>query len=183
MVGLVVIVSLVFYFLYEIGFSGLMWESHNIFMRKFVDHIPSGQLFRNKLLQYLLLSWHLECVYTHAHTRTHACMYTWNILCHKIYKVQIIQLNRQAVLKDIFCWRHISELYFSKIRQINTRFPLCTFCLLKEVNFALSYFQYYFYEYGFDELRRRPRHVCPYAVVSFTYEDDLQPPKFVPSSR
>ncbi|KAK2503155.1 hypothetical protein MC885_016182 [Smutsia gigantea] len=42
--------------------------------------------------------------------------------------------------------------------------------------------QYYFYEYGFDELRRRPRHVCPYAVVSFTYKDDTQIPKFVPSS-
>ncbi|XP_059967061.1 protein TASOR isoform X7 [Mesoplodon densirostris] len=43
--------------------------------------------------------------------------------------------------------------------------------------------QYYFYEYGFDELRRRPRHVYPYAVVSFTYKDDIQTPKFVPSSR
>ncbi|KAM6176896.1 protein TASOR isoform 3-T3 [Erethizon dorsatum] len=43
--------------------------------------------------------------------------------------------------------------------------------------------QYYFYEYGFDELRRRPRHVCPYAVVSFTYRDDIQTPKFVSSSR
>ncbi|XP_076985064.1 protein TASOR isoform X3 [Tamandua tetradactyla] len=43
--------------------------------------------------------------------------------------------------------------------------------------------QYYFYEYGFDELRRRPRHVCPYAVVSFTYKDDIQTPKFVLSSR
>ncbi|XP_066102220.1 protein TASOR isoform X4 [Saccopteryx bilineata] len=43
--------------------------------------------------------------------------------------------------------------------------------------------QYYFYEYSFDELRRRPRHVCPYAVVSFTYKDDIQSPKFVPSSR
>ncbi|XP_007451822.1 PREDICTED: protein FAM208A isoform X3 [Lipotes vexillifer] len=43
--------------------------------------------------------------------------------------------------------------------------------------------QYYFYEYGFDELRRRPRHVCPYAVVSFIYKDDIQTPKFVPSSR
>ncbi|XP_038311470.1 protein TASOR isoform X21 [Canis lupus familiaris] len=43
--------------------------------------------------------------------------------------------------------------------------------------------QYYFYEYSFDELRRRPRHVCPYAVVSFTYKDDIQTPKFVPSSR
>ncbi|XP_030884315.1 protein TASOR [Leptonychotes weddellii] len=42
--------------------------------------------------------------------------------------------------------------------------------------------QYYFYEYSFDELRRRPRHVCPYAVVSFTYKDDIQTPKFVPSS-
>ncbi|XP_008065606.1 protein TASOR isoform X2 [Carlito syrichta] len=43
--------------------------------------------------------------------------------------------------------------------------------------------QYYFYEYGFDELRRRPRHVCPYAVVSFTYKDDIQTSKFAPLSR
>ncbi|NXV82806.1 TASOR protein, partial [Atlantisia rogersi] len=33
--------------------------------------------------------------------------------------------------------------------------------------------QYYFYEYVFDEIRRRPRHVCPYAVVSFTYKDSF----------
>ncbi|XP_029397621.1 protein TASOR isoform X2 [Mus pahari] len=43
--------------------------------------------------------------------------------------------------------------------------------------------QYYFYEYGFDEVRRRPRHVCPYAVVSFTYKDDVQTTKFVSSLR
>ncbi|NXK94495.1 TASOR protein, partial [Formicarius rufipectus] len=44
--------------------------------------------------------------------------------------------------------------------------------------------QYYFYEYGFDEIRRRPRHVCPYAVVSFTYKEDMvQGPKFLPPSR
>ncbi|NXA06476.1 TASOR protein, partial [Sapayoa aenigma] len=44
--------------------------------------------------------------------------------------------------------------------------------------------QYYFYEYGFDEIRRRPRHVCPHAVVSFTYKDDMvQGPKFLPPSR
>ncbi|XP_074952254.1 protein TASOR isoform X2 [Phalacrocorax aristotelis] len=44
--------------------------------------------------------------------------------------------------------------------------------------------QYYFYEYGFDEIRRRPRHVCPYAVVSFTYKDEMvQVPKFLPPSR
>ncbi|NWY62194.1 TASOR protein, partial [Chionis minor] len=43
--------------------------------------------------------------------------------------------------------------------------------------------QYYFYEYGFDEIRRRPRHVCPYAVVSFTYKDEMvQIPKFLPPS-
>ncbi|XP_010182610.1 PREDICTED: protein FAM208A, partial [Mesitornis unicolor] len=43
---------------------------------------------------------------------------------------------------------------------------------------------YYFYEYGFDEIRRRPRHVCPYAVVSFTYKDEMvQVPKFFPPSR
>ncbi|NWX24737.1 TASOR protein, partial [Aegotheles bennettii] len=44
--------------------------------------------------------------------------------------------------------------------------------------------QYYFYEYGFDEIRRRPRHVCPYAVVSFAYKDEMvQVPKFFPPSR
>ncbi|KFP60504.1 Protein FAM208A, partial [Cariama cristata] len=44
--------------------------------------------------------------------------------------------------------------------------------------------QYYFYEYGFDEIRRRPRHVCPYAVVSFTYKDEMvQVPKFLPPPR
>ncbi|NXX75797.1 TASOR protein, partial [Urocolius indicus] len=45
--------------------------------------------------------------------------------------------------------------------------------------------QYYFYEYGFDAIRRRPRHVCPYAVVSFTYKDEMtQVPKFLsPSSK
>ncbi|XP_066051423.1 protein TASOR isoform X2 [Chamaea fasciata] len=58
-----------------------------------------------------------------------------------------------------------------------------------KVNSLLAYrayelTQYYFYEYGFDEIRRRPRHVCPYAVVSFTYKDDMvQGPKFVPPSR
>ncbi|XP_030083849.1 protein TASOR isoform X2 [Serinus canaria] len=44
--------------------------------------------------------------------------------------------------------------------------------------------QFYFYEYGFDDIRQRPRHVCPFAVVSFTYKDDMaQGPKFVPPSR
>ncbi|XP_014749102.1 PREDICTED: protein TASOR isoform X1 [Sturnus vulgaris] len=44
--------------------------------------------------------------------------------------------------------------------------------------------QYYFYEYDFDEIKLRPRHVCPHAVVSFTYKDDVvQGPKFVPPSR
>ncbi|XP_056380371.1 protein TASOR isoform X2 [Hyla sarda] len=32
--------------------------------------------------------------------------------------------------------------------------------------------QYYFYEYGFDEVLKKPRHVCPYAVVSFGYKTD-----------
>ncbi|XP_043834576.1 protein TASOR isoform X2 [Dromiciops gliroides] len=44
---------------------------------------------------------------------------------------------------------------------------------------AFELTQYYFYEYGFDELRRRPRHVCPYAVVSFAYKDDVPAPKFL----
>ncbi|NXX66144.1 TASOR protein, partial [Spizella passerina] len=49
---------------------------------------------------------------------------------------------------------------------------------------AFELTQYYFYEYGFDEIRQRPRHVCPFAVVSFAYKDDMvQGPKFVPPSR
>ncbi|NXD22203.1 TASOR protein, partial [Spelaeornis formosus] len=48
---------------------------------------------------------------------------------------------------------------------------------------AFELTQYYFYEYGFDEIRLRPRHVCPYAVVSFTYKDDVvQGPKSMPPS-
>ncbi|KAJ7403284.1 Protein TASOR [Pitangus sulphuratus] len=48
---------------------------------------------------------------------------------------------------------------------------------------AYEFTQYYFYEYDFDDTRRRPRHVCPYAVVSFTYKGDMvQGPKFLSSS-
>ncbi|XP_077308164.1 protein TASOR isoform X3 [Lithobates pipiens] len=37
--------------------------------------------------------------------------------------------------------------------------------------------QYYFYEYGFDEILKRPRHVCPYAVVSFGYKTEQPAPR------
>ncbi|XP_041080285.1 protein TASOR isoform X2 [Polyodon spathula] len=36
---------------------------------------------------------------------------------------------------------------------------------------AFELTQHYFYEYSFDEIKKRPRHVCPYAVVSFMYKD------------
>ncbi|XP_055080704.1 protein TASOR isoform X2 [Periophthalmus magnuspinnatus] len=35
---------------------------------------------------------------------------------------------------------------------------------------AFELTQHYFYEYSFDELRERPRQVCPYAVVSFQFK-------------
>lgn len=39
---------------------------------------------------------------------------------------------------------------------------------------AVFYFfhfsQQYFFEFAFDEIKARPRHVCPYAVVSFLYK-------------
>ncbi|XP_071351563.1 protein TASOR isoform X2 [Trachinotus anak] len=35
---------------------------------------------------------------------------------------------------------------------------------------AFELTQQYFYEYSFDELRQRPRQVCPYAVVSFQFK-------------
>ncbi|XP_049588899.1 protein TASOR [Syngnathus scovelli] len=40
---------------------------------------------------------------------------------------------------------------------------------------AFEYTQHYFYEYDFDELKKRPRHVCPYAVVSFHYKGKDSP--------
>ncbi|XP_063147839.1 protein TASOR isoform X3 [Candoia aspera] len=42
--------------------------------------------------------------------------------------------------------------------------------------------QYYFYEYHFHEIRQRPRHVCPYAVVSFLYKDEKMQ-KYLPQVR
>eukprot|EP00063_Salmo_salar_P025958 XP_014000793.1 PREDICTED: protein FAM208A-like isoform X5 [Salmo salar] len=35
---------------------------------------------------------------------------------------------------------------------------------------AFELTQQYFYEFAFDEIKSRPRHVCPYAVVSFQYK-------------
>ncbi|XP_060925088.1 uncharacterized protein tasora isoform X2 [Limanda limanda] len=35
---------------------------------------------------------------------------------------------------------------------------------------AFEFTQHYFYEYSFDELRQRPRQVCPYAVVSLLFK-------------
>ncbi|KAJ8404108.1 hypothetical protein AAFF_G00344580 [Aldrovandia affinis] len=44
---------------------------------------------------------------------------------------------------------------------------------------AFELTQQYFYEYSFDDIKRRPRHVCPYAVVSFQYKgkEAAAPPK------
>lgn len=44
---------------------------------------------------------------------------------------------------------------------------------------SLLLFQHYFYEYSFDELRPRPRQVCPYAVLSFQFKgkDSVLPSK------
>ncbi|XP_070849967.1 protein TASOR-like [Chaetodon trifascialis] len=50
---------------------------------------------------------------------------------------------------------------------------------------ALELTQHYFYEYSFDELRQRPRQVCPYAVVSFQFKgkDSPLPSKPLPPIR
>uniref|UniRef100_A0A3P8X4P3 Uncharacterized protein n=1 Tax=Cynoglossus semilaevis TaxID=244447 RepID=A0A3P8X4P3_CYNSE len=36
---------------------------------------------------------------------------------------------------------------------------------------AFELTQQYFYEFAFEEIRPRPRHICPYAVVSFKFQD------------
>ncbi|MBN3302078.1 TASOR protein, partial [Amia calva] len=48
---------------------------------------------------------------------------------------------------------------------------------------AFELTQQYFYEYTFDEIKSRPRHVCPYAVVSFVCKNKeaAPPPKPVAS--
>ncbi|XP_040014619.1 protein TASOR isoform X4 [Xiphias gladius] len=40
---------------------------------------------------------------------------------------------------------------------------------------AFELTQHYFYEYSFDELRQRPRQVCPYAVISFQFKGKDSP--------
>ncbi|XP_070759390.1 protein TASOR [Enoplosus armatus] len=40
---------------------------------------------------------------------------------------------------------------------------------------AFELTQQYFYEYSFDELRQRPRQVCPYAVVSYQFKGKDSP--------
>ncbi|KAG7472885.1 hypothetical protein MATL_G00114030 [Megalops atlanticus] len=47
---------------------------------------------------------------------------------------------------------------------------------------AFEITQQYFYEYAFDEIRPRPRHVCPYAVVSFLYTGQQGVPLHKPTA-
>lgn len=42
--------------------------------------------------------------------------------------------------------------------------------LLRSDGLASLVLQQYFFEFAFDEIKARPRHVCPYAVVSFQYK-------------
>ncbi|XP_048873129.1 protein TASOR-like isoform X2 [Brienomyrus brachyistius] len=50
---------------------------------------------------------------------------------------------------------------------------------------AFELTQQYFYEYQFDEIRTRPRQVCPFAIVSFIYQGNaaLPAPKPTPPLR
>ncbi|XP_023690683.1 protein TASOR-like isoform X2 [Paramormyrops kingsleyae] len=50
---------------------------------------------------------------------------------------------------------------------------------------AFELTQQYFYEYQFDEIRTRPRQVCPFAIVSFIYQGNtaLPAPKPAPPLR
>ncbi|KAM9750947.1 protein TASOR isoform 1-T1 [Menidia menidia] len=56
--------------------------------------------------------------------------------------------------------------------------PKCDCHLSKSANRVTSLLSYrafeltqqYFFEFAFDEIKARPRHVCPYAVVSFQYK-------------
>lgn len=56
-------------------------------------------------------------------------------------------------------------------------FVMTTLLVFKCVSNSFLYFEYvfvvfqqYFFEFAFNEIKARPRHLCPYAVVSFQYK-------------
>lgn len=49
------------------------------------------------------------------------------------------------------------------------RYPLPVFVFWLQLDYLFA-FQQYFFEFAFDEIKARPRQVCPYAVVSFQYK-------------
>lgn len=52
----------------------------------------------------------------------------------------------------------------------NSYFYTLLFSVIVLASLKLRVLQQYFFEFAFDEIKPRPRHVCPYAVVSFQYK-------------
>ncbi|XP_061554323.1 protein TASOR isoform X1 [Phycodurus eques] len=71
--------------------------------------------------------------------------------------------------------KHIHENMPSNAKEPATKFDCHLSKSANRVTSLLSYrafelTQQYFFEFAFDEIKARPRHVCPYAVVSFQYK-------------
>ncbi|KAK5863730.1 hypothetical protein PBY51_000739 [Eleginops maclovinus] len=71
--------------------------------------------------------------------------------------------------------KHIHENMPKNAMEPNPKFDSHLSKSANRVTSLLSYrafelTQQYFFEFAFDEIKARPRHVCPYAVVSFQYK-------------
>ncbi|KAM9855890.1 protein TASOR isoform 2-T2 [Aulostomus maculatus] len=71
--------------------------------------------------------------------------------------------------------KHIHENMPKNAKEPTTKFDCHLSKSASRVTSLLSYrafelTQQYFFEFAFDEIKARPRHVCPYAVVSFQYK-------------
>ncbi|XP_029291950.1 protein TASOR isoform X2 [Cottoperca gobio] len=71
--------------------------------------------------------------------------------------------------------KHIHENMPKNAMEPNPKFDSHLSKSANRVTSLLSYrafelTQQYFFEFAFDEIKTRPRHVCPYAVVSFQYK-------------
>ncbi|XP_057686033.1 protein TASOR isoform X2 [Corythoichthys intestinalis] len=71
--------------------------------------------------------------------------------------------------------KHIHENMPNNAKEPATKFDCHLSKNVNRVTSLLSYrafelTQQYFFEFAFDEIKTRPRHLCPYAVVSFQYK-------------
>lgn len=77
---------------------------------------------------------------------------------------ELTQVSYMGYFYYFMITRYLPELLLHVIA------GLIVVCVCSFFSLLPCHLQQYFYEFAFEELRSRPRHVCPYAVVSFQYK-------------